>query len=223
MKRIAWQLVVVALVVGMAADFALAQAPQGGRGGFRGRTAEILCDALVLNTAQSEKVTATYQEINEKLRSEAGDMQSMSREERMEQMTKMQKEAAAALKKEMAGTLSEKALEAIEPVLALRVMMPDAQLRALRSLDLKDEQRAKLQPLATELTLAMVPSFPRGEGGPGEEAQKKFDDAKASFMAKASEILTGEQNEAWKVKADAVQKEQEEMRQQMRNRGTRGQ
>lgn len=208
--------------------FALAvnatQAQRGG-GGFRGQAGEILCDALVLRGEAAEALTSAYQTISDRqredMRSGNVDFRNMSDEERTEYMEKRQKETAEALKKEMADVLTEKQLAAIEPLVMKRVWMPDAELRALRSVDLSEEQHAKIQPMATDLAMKMV-----GGGGmfgarmdeqAREKAQQAYDEAKKDFMGKVSAMLSEEQNAAWKEKTAEVNEELEAMRERMRN------
>ncbi len=222
MKKYIFIAAIVLVFVGLLADFNPALAQQGRRG-FRGQSADILCDALVLNAAKAEKVTAAYQEVStkvfENMRNENVDWQNMSQEERQERFEKIQKDTAAGLQKELKDILSEKELKAIELVLARRVRTPVAELRGLRMIELKDEQCAKLQPLAVQLTQAIVTLSPRNaEADEIEKANKKFAEEKALFMKKAAELLNVKQNEAWKSETEKAQKEIDEMLAQRRNR-----
>jgi hypothetical protein len=223
MKRIL-QTVVWLGVLGMLASVNVSQAQQ--RGGFRSQAAEILCDVLVLNPETSEKVVAVYDEVRTKRRQEmrdsGADFQSMSDEERREFFEKYQKNTAADLKKELKGVLSEKELAEIEAILMRRLFLPDAELRALRLIDLKKDQQQKIQPLAIELGKKMVAGGSRFFGAEQseeerEKAQKAFDEAKASFVTKVAGILSDAQNSAWKEKAKEVNTEIEEIRERMRN------
>jgi len=218
MSRTTFKIALVLAAVAMVAGLLYAQPPQGQRR-FGGMQAEFLCDALVLNAEKTAKVVAAYQEATDQVRQGSQpDFQNMSQEERREWFDKIQKETAAKLKELLKDQLSEAELNAIEPVLARRAM-PDADLRALRQIDLKDEQRAKLQPLALKLVEAMVSGFPRGaQDADREAAQKKFEEEKSAFKAKAAEILTAEQKTAWETKTQEVQKEFDEMRSRMRSR-----
>ncbi len=207
------------VLVAIVADVTYAQ--RGGRGGFRTRAAEILCDALLLNAEKSEQVISTYEEISgqlfEKMRGENTDWQSMSREERRERFEQFQNNMAIALKKELKDILSEKELKDIEPILSLRFRTPVPELRGLRLIELKEEQRAALKPLALQLTEAIIPAFPRREGV-SEEAQKKFDDVKSALVSKAEEVLNDEQKQAWRSKSEEVQKEIEAIQARRRER-----
>jgi len=213
-------------LLGMVAMLASAQDQQQPRRGFRGQAAMILCDVLMLNPELSEKVVTVYNDISTKRReamqSGSVDFQSMSDQERRDFFAKMQKETAADMKKELKEALSEKELEEIEGVLTKRVFFPDAELRALRQLDLKKEQREKLQPLSIALGKKMVPSnSPFGgvqmEAADREKAEKEFQKEKEAFMTKAAAVLSEEQNKAWKEKTEEVNKEIEAMRERMRN------
>ncbi|HQH74099.1 MAG TPA: hypothetical protein PK360_18635 [bacterium] len=219
MSKTTYRIALAAAVIAMVATVSYAQAQQGQRRGFGGQTAGLLSDALVLNTEKSAKVTAAYDEARtQAMQGSQGDFQSMTPEQRRERFTKMQTDISAKMKELLKGQLSETELAAIEPVLSRRAM-PDASLRALRQIDLKDEQRAKLQPLALKLVEAMVPGFPGGtQDAEREKALKKFEEEKAAFKTKAGEILTAEQKTAWETKTQEVQKEFDDMRARMRNR-----
>ncbi len=203
------------------------QAQQQGR--FRGQTAMIICDVLVLNAEKSEKVVTAYNDVSQKVRedmrsSQPADFQSMTDEQRMEYFNKMQKATMDGLKEALKDVLSEAELGVAEEMMAKRIFMPDAELRGLRQIDLKEEQQKKLQPLAVELGKKMVPGGFRFGGqqqqdeAAREKAQKEFQEAKADFMTKAAAILSEEQNKSWKEKAAEVEKENEAMRERMRQR-----
>ncbi len=224
MQRVSSKLAVGLFVLLMLAFLPPAQsqpAQQGGRGGFRGQSANLLCDILVLNAEKSAKVVAAYEEISTQVREKMGtgqNWQNMSQEERRANFEKMQKEISTQLKEKVKDTLSEKELAAVEPTLSRRIFMPDAELRALRSLDLKDEQREKIQPLTLKLSESMVSMTPGMAQEERDKAQKKYDEAKTVWMGQVSEILTPEQKTAWEAKTKEVQKEIDEMRSRMRNR-----
>ncbi|MFB3788552.1 MAG: hypothetical protein ACE15F_19515 [bacterium] len=219
MSKTTFQIALAAAVIAMVATVSFAQAQPGQRRGFGGQTAGLLCDALVLNAEKSAKVTTAYDEArNQVMQGSQADFQNMTQEERRERFAKMQTETAAKLKELLKGQLSDTELAAIEPVLSRRAM-PDASLRALRQIELKDEQRAKLQPLALKLVESMVSGFPGGaQDAEREKALKKFEEEKAAFQTKAGEILTAEQKTAWETKTQEVQKEFDDMRARMRSR-----
>ncbi|MEW6237649.1 MAG: hypothetical protein AB1656_19875 [Candidatus Omnitrophota bacterium] len=222
MKRAGLAIALLGIVVMLAS----AQDQQPPRRGFRGQAVMILCDVLMLNPELSEKVVTVYTDISAKRReamqSGSVDFQSMSDQERRDFFTKMQKETAADMKKELKEVLSEKELEEVEGALTRRVFFPDAELRALRLLELKKEQREKLQPLAITLGKKMVPADSpfagvQMEAAEREKAEKEYQKEKESFMTKAGEVLSEEQNNAWKEKVKEVNKEIEEMRERMRS------
>ncbi|MDX9753557.1 MAG: hypothetical protein RBU29_06320 [bacterium] len=200
-------------------------AQQRAGGNFRGQTAEILCDFLVLSPDKAEKVVAAYDEVRQQIREEMGsnrpDFQSMSEDQRREYFEKSQKDTAAKMKEACKDLLSEKELEALEPLMARRAFMPDAEMRGLRQIDLKEEQLAKLQPLAIELGKKVVSGMrffgAQTDTAEREKAQKAYDEAKAEFVGKAKEILSAEQNTAWEEKSKAAQKEIDEMQERMRS------
>jgi len=213
--------------VAVLAMFAMVDSSQAQqRRGFRSQTPRTLCDVLVLDEAKSGKVISAYDEVRQKLReqrqSSGVDFRNMSDEERREFFEKSQRDTAAEMKKALADVLSEKELAVVEEMLAKRLFMPDAELRGLRMVDLKDVQRTKIRPLAIELGKKMVPSGPRFFGPEQDEAelekaQKAYDEAKSAFVAKVKGLLTDEQNKAWEKNIAEVNKEIEEMRERMRS------
>ena len=197
-----------------------AQGQQGpGRARFT-ETPKILSDALLLDAAKSEEIVKIYTESRDASTSgqQQPDWQSMSQEERMAQMTKIQKEVAAAFKQKVAGKLSEQQLKDIDPLLSQRFFRPIAELRALRSLTLKEDQVKSLQPAALELVKSMI----RQEGENREDVQKRVDEQKAKFVEKANAALSAEQKTAWNTKIEEVKKALEEQMQQMRQGGQGG-
>ena len=88
----------------------------------------------------------------------------------------------------MKDTLSEEELAVVEDLLMRRVSTPVAELRALRQIDLQDEQRQKLQPAAIELGKKIVPGGlgffgSRRSDSEREEAEKAFTESKTTFIA----------------------------------------
>ncbi|MBI1390519.1 MAG: hypothetical protein GC154_18945 [bacterium] len=198
-------------------------AQQGGQrgGGFRGQSAQLLCDALLLSPAASEKVEAAYDAAREKAMANRGDMSNMSREERMEAFQKSQEEIAASLKTDLKDVLPESDLGEIEGVLAVRTFMPVVEVRGLRMVELTKEQHDALQPLS----LAAVKAIPPMRFGqdPDADAAAKFDEAKGKLVAKANEMLTADQKKSWEEKQAEVQKEIDDMRARMQQRRNGGQ
>jgi hypothetical protein len=223
MKRVI-QTAALFSMLAIVASLAVAQAPQGqgqgGRGFGRGQAGMLLCDILVLNKEKSEKVVAAYAEVSQKVReaNSGADFRSMSEEQRTEYFNKTQKETADGLKVALKDVLAEKEIAAIEAFLPKRIFMSDAELRGLRMIDLKDDQREKLQPLAIELGQKMVTRRfgPPQEADPErEKAEKAYQEAKTGFTAKVAAILSEEQNKAWKEEAAKIEKENQAMRERM--------
>lgn len=195
--------------------------------GSRNQTAKILCDILMLNSEKSDKVIAVYGEVRQSVRDElfgggGFDFQSASDDERTEFFAKYQKTTANKLASELKDVLSEKELDVIELVLSRRVNIPDANLRGLRLVDLKEEQRKKIQPLTIALGKKLVPSRSRFFGSQmsdeeREKAEEEFKKEKTAFLAKIDEILTSGQKTAWKEKTKAAEKEIEEILEARRN------
>ncbi|MBN2328198.1 MAG: hypothetical protein JXR73_13705 [Candidatus Omnitrophica bacterium] len=225
MKR----LLQIALLMGIVFAAGLTQAqpaPTPLVGDFRTQAALILSDALMLNQDLSDKVVEKYQAIGEKRRQDwqnsGVDFQNMSDEERRKFFDDYRKNVASDMKKELADILSEQEINEVETLMMIRAFSPDPELRGLRLIDLKDEQREKIQPMSLSLSKKMVPSQfgffgEQMDEAEREKAQKTFDDEKAVLMAKVSEILTEEQKGFWKEKVDAINKELEEIRERMRN------
>jgi len=181
----------------------------------------------MLNSEKSDKVIAVYGEVRQSVRDElfgggGFDFQSASDDERTEFFAKYQKTTANKLASELKDVLSEKELDVIELVLSRRVNIPDANLRGLRLVDLKEEQRKKIQPLTIALGKKLVPSRSRFFGSQmsdeeREKAEEEFKKEKTAFLAKIDEILTSGQKTAWKEKTKAAEKEIEEILEARRN------
>jgi hypothetical protein len=216
------------LWVGVFGLFVMVNTSQAQRGGsWRNQTALILCDTLMLNQEKSDKVVEIYGEVSgkrmEEWRNSGTDFQSMGDEERRKMFTEYRQNVTADMKDKLKDMLSEKEMAVVEPILNLRVYSPDPELRALRLIELKDEQRQKIQPLSMVLGPKMVPSGFGFGGQQMDEAERtklenEFQKEKTSFLATVKDILSEEQNKAWKEKTDEVNKELEEMREQMRQR-----
>jgi hypothetical protein len=216
------------LWVGVFSLFVVVNTSQAQRGGsWRNQTALILCDALMLNQEKSDKVVEIYGEVSgkrmEEWRNSGTDFQSMGDEERRKMFTEYRQNVTADMKDKLKDMLSEKEMTVVEPILNLRVYSPDPELRALRLIELKDEQRKKIQPLSMVLGPKMVPASVGFGGQQMDEAERtklenEFQKEKTSFLATVKDILDEEQNKAWKEKTDEVNKELEEMRERMRQR-----
>ena len=243
MKKAVSIMAVTALVFGIGITTSFAQGrqggmrggPGGGPGGMFGRqsAADTVCNLLVLNAERGEKVekalSALQEKFAESMRESFESMRDMSREERREAMQKVREEQSEEQAKALKEILSEKELKAIKPFLSAFGIRSTAELRTLRLLDLKDEQRAKLQEIALAYGTGMQEIQPargagRGQGGPGgppegfEEMQKKMETLGAKFQEQSNEVLTSEQQEAWKAKAEEEQAKMDEEREQMRQR-----
>lgn len=195
-------------------------------GNFRTQAALVLSDVLVLDKETTDKVVELYQKVGEKRRQEwqnsGVDFQSMSNEERRKFFNTYRQNVAADMKKELKEVVSEKQLEQVEFLMMLRVIFPDPELRGLRMIELKDEQREKIQPLALSLGKKIVPSQFRFFGeqmdeAEREKAQKTFEEEKKSFLEGVNNVLSEEQQEAWKEKIAAINKELKELRERMSN------
>ncbi len=222
----------VMLLFGMVLAAGMAQAQPGGGapsplvGDFRVQAALILSDGLMLDEKQTDKVVSLYQEISEKRREEwrnsGADFQNMSDEERQKFFEDYRKKVTADMKKGLVDVLKENEIKEVEALMMIRVFSPDPELRGLRLLDLKEEQRQQIQPLSLALAKKIVP----GQFGffgsqisdeEREKAEKAFQEEKKGFLTKVNEILTEEQEDAWKEKVNAINKELEEIRERMRN------
>lgn len=193
-------------------------------GDFRTQAASMLSDALMLNAETTEKVVSVYQEIGEKRREEfqGVDFQSMGDEERRKFFDESQKKTIEGMKSGLKEILKEKDLNEVEAIMKVRAFSPIPELRGLRLIELKDEQRAKIQPLSIALAKKVVPPAfgffgAQMDEAEREKAQKALEDEKAAFLPKVKEILSEEQNKAWQEKIDAINKELEIVRERMRN------
>lgn len=227
MKRII-QAAALFCMLAIVVSLAVAQAPQGqgqgGRGFGRGQTGMLICDILVLNKEKSEKVVSAYTEVSQKVReaNSGADFRNMSQEQRTEYFNKTQKETIEGLKTALKDVLVEKEFAAIEAFLPKRIFLADPELRGLRMVDLKDEQREKIQPMAIELSQKMVSGFsfggPQTNEADREKADKEFKEAKTDFATKVAALLDETQNKAWKEESAKVEQEQKAIRERMQNR-----
>lgn len=196
-------------------------------GDFRVQSALLLSDALLLDQATTDSVVEKYSEISGKLWQDAQnsgqDFQSMGDDERREAFSAFRKNTITGMQEELKDTLSEEQLKEVEPVMMVRVFSPSPELRALRLIEIKDEQKGQLQPLALSLTKKMVPSNFGFFGSQmseeeREKAQSAFDEELENFVKKLTAVLNAEQKTAWQEKVDAIKKELEELRAQRQNR-----
>ncbi|MBZ0258114.1 hypothetical protein K8I31_18765 [bacterium] len=246
-KALSFLFIAVLIAVG-AVDYAVAQpggpGGPGGRGpggrgfGMFGDPGGTVCDALVLKADRAEKVAAAYTEqrtaMFERMRSgDQPDFRNMSNEERGEFFTKMREENQKDIVERLSKILSNDEIEFVKPLLDMRGARPDAEIRALRQIEISDETRAKLQTLALIYfnTVASVqpeitPGPPPDQGGQGrgrrggfsEEDQKTIQTAHDSLIADVNKTLSEDEIKAWKAKTAEVEKEFEAQRQERGNR-----
>lgn len=245
MKTAIRSLFIAILITAGAAEYAAAQPGQGPGfrgGGMFGDPGETISDALVLKADRAAKITEVFEGQREAMRErftsgDRPDFQSMSQDERMEFFNKMRAEAEADTVKRLSIVLSNDEIEFVKPLIGMRGARPDAQIRALRMIDISDETRGKLQTLALiyfntvaavqpEFTPGQPPQGGRGQGrgprgGISEEDRKTIETARESMIADATQTLTDDEVKAWKKKAAEVEKEMESQRQQ-RGQGRQG-
>ena len=136
---------------------------------FMGKqTAALLCDALVLEKERAEKVEEAYLQgrnaVREKMRRQFQDRErwrNMDPQERRERFAQIREEIQGEIKKNLSTVLSEEEISLIEPLFAARRAQPDAFVRALRLIDLKPEQRKKLQPFTATFLSKLQELVPR--------------------------------------------------------------
>lgn len=224
------------LVLAVTAFSVQAQPQGGGRGpgfgrGPGGNVGETVADILVLNNEDAakviEKMGAVQEELMEEMRANfqgggggGGDMR-----ERFQEMREKQNEKYVATLKEL---LSEDEAKIVEPFLGGFGRREYAPVRALRQIDLKDEQRSEFRTSTVALyekINEIRPAFGgRGQGQGGErpnfeEMQAKTDEAVDEFSTSVSAKLSADQKTAWETKTAEIEKEMEEQRQQRRQRG----
>lgn len=219
------------LVVAVAAFSVQAQPPGGGGGfGFRGVTGDSVADILVLNSDAAAKVVEKMNAAREEVMASRGDAPAGGdpREAFQQLREEMNKKYVEALK----TVLSAEEVKTVEPFLnSGNLRRTEAPIRALRQIDLKDEQRAEFR---TE-TVALItkldeirPGFGGGRGGGGggqgldDETRAKLEDARKAYSEKILAKLSDEQKSAWETKTAEVEKELEEQRAQRGAGGGRG-
>ena len=193
-----------------------------------GQAGEIVCDVLIADAEQSEQILKIASETTDKMRESAGNLRDLSQEERREAFTKLREEFAKNLKEGLVAVLSEEELEAIEPVLGNLNVRPQANVRALRLIELKEGQREELSKVVLVLVEEITPDSPRVRGQqPSDERRAKMREARATFVAKVKEILDAGQVTAWEAKAEEIQEEMSQRRGRQgrdgQGRGGRGQ
>jgi hypothetical protein len=213
-------LITIALSLGFLAASVYAQPAGGGggRGGFMGgRISDTVSDLLVLDKAQAEKVTTALEKVQasqrEKFQAAMQGGQNMSQEERRAAMEKVSTEISGEAKTALKGILSDDQLKLVDPYLGSMRFRGNAEMRALRQLDLKPEQRTQLQ--KETLAYAKAVQELRTPGAPpAADMREKMQSLQKDFSDKAGKVLTADQAKDWKTKTEEVQKAMEQERQQ---------
>lgn len=235
MKKVLSTIFVALLVIACAVDYSFAQQRRGQgrgpamgmRGGFgMGSQADTIADILVLDTERAEALEKALEKQREGMRGEFGNFGNMSQEERRAAFQEMREKMNESLEKAMKDVLTEKEVKAVQPYLSMRGFgfRPDAQLRALRQIELEKETRAKLQTVVLGYFKAVDELRPEREpgqrGGPPEfnrermqEIREKMDKAHAKMIGDVKGELNEKQIAAWETKTKEVEKEFEEQRQ----------
>jgi len=97
------------------------------------------------------------------------------------------------------GDLAEEECRTMETILLHPYTIPVAELRALRRIPLRDEQRTSLHPFAHRLAQAMAaysPQYPGDDVHPGEE--KRVELCKQEFLSHVQDVLSPAQIDQWK-------------------------
>lgn len=234
MKRFTILTLALLTVISTASVYAQRGEGQGGQGrGMMGRfggpdTGETIADALVLDAERAEKVAAVAETSRRSamadMRGEGRNFREMSAEERREAFQAMMDKTNAALAEDLKEVLSDGELEAVQPLLGVRFMRTDPQVRALRLIDIDDETRLALRPHTLGYLTAMAevqssadPAAMRermrgGEEALSEEARETIRKARESMIAGVKETLNDDQEAAWEVKAEEVREEMREDR-----------
>lgn len=242
MRKTVGTVFVALLIVACTADFSSAQERQRGQrgargGGQQGSQANLISDALVLDAQRAGDVSEIVDELRTEMR---GDRQGQdrnqdaaSREERQAAFQKRREAMQAALVEKLPQVLSKEEIDGVKPLLSSRGGRTDAELRALRQIEMGDATRAKLQALVLPYMNAVAALRPerqagqrpaqgqergqRGQG-PSEEVREKNKETRDTLMADVKGVLTDDQVQAWEAQAEKVKKEMQSERQ-----GGRGQ
>lgn len=221
------------LVLAVTAFSVQAQPQGGGRGGFGrgfgGNIGESVADILVLKNDVAAKVTekmgAVQQELMAEMREnfQSGGGGGGDFRERFQEIREKQNEKYVATLKEL---LPEDDVKTVEPFLGGFRVRTYAPVRAVRQIELKDDQRAELRTLTVALYTTLDelrPSFGGGQGGGrggfDEDTRAKMEDARKEYSEKVLDKLSADQKSAWETKTAEIEKELEEQRQQRGQRG----
>lgn len=235
------------LVVAVTAFSIQAQPPGGGRGvrgggGFGGGIGETVADILALNNTLAktvtEKMNAVQQDLRDEMRSSfQGDGGNDMRARMQEMRETMNAKTVEALK----SVLPVSDVETVEPFLNGRGGRAYAPVRAVRQLELTDNQRSAIRNENIVLFTALQDLRPddqggqgrgqrgqgRGQGGQGrgqgggvdEATRAKMENVRAAYLEKVVALLTDTQLTPWETKISEVEAELESQRGQ---RGPRG-
>ncbi len=110
--------------------------------------------------------------------------------------------------------LTEEECRTMETILLHPYTIPVAELRALRRIPLREEQRTSLNPFAHRLAQAMAaysPQYPGDDVHPSEE--KRVEICKQDFLSQIQEELTRTQIDQWKSQIGRHQNSVREFRQ----------
>lgn len=212
----------VCLGLVLAANLSMAQPPEYKYlGGWGDAAALLVCDAFILGQDKTDKIVEIHGEIAATHREGWQGFQDMSDDERQKMFSEYRTNVAADMKKECADVLAEEEIIELEALMNVGAYTVDADLRAIRHLDLNEEQRAKLKESALAVSKNTVPpefAFFQAPISAEERAKKEeaFNKVKEAFTAKAKEVLTEEQQENWKKIVDEIKKEIEDQQERMR-------
>ena len=126
-------------------------------GGWGDAAALLVCDAFVLGPDKTGKILDIHGDIAAKHREGWQGFQDMSDEERQKMFSEYRKNVATDMIKECAEVLAEDELKELEALMNVGAYTVDAELRAVRHLDLSEDQRTKLKESALAVSKNTVP------------------------------------------------------------------
>jgi len=185
-----------------------------------GRISDTVSDILVLDKAQSDKVTQALEKVQasqqEKFQASMQGGQNMSREERRAAMEKISAEVGVEAKAALKGVISDGELDLVAPFLGT-FRGRGLEMRALRQLDLKAEERTKLRTETVAFAKASADlrsQMGQGGGGQPSDFQEKMQALNKDFMDKVGKVISADQVKAWQTKIEDLRKEMEQNRPQ---------
>lgn len=189
-----------------------------GSPGAQSQIGETICDVLVLDTQQSTKVETACLKAQEsmqtKIREALQNRADQSPGQRGEKLKKILAENNIAVKESLKGILKPEELKSVEPFVDNQRLPMIPELRVLRTMELKSEQRAKLQPEALTFAKGMLDLRLKGKNIlPVPDSQQNTANLQKQFAVKATEILTKEQVQIWNTKTAELKKDVEIQRQ----------